>query len=425
MNKAFFNKVRNLISNIRNKGFFHLLSANFLISFLGFGSQLFVAKFLSPIDLGRIKTMQSFTSLAVIIAGFGFNTAVLKLCSENKPLEEKKHILKENLRLTFACVAVTLMVMGALAIRGYLSPDRAINHWMLLFMFSIPAAVFASLFICYLQALKKIQLMSYAQVVIRSLGVLSLIICTYYWKLPGFIFSSILFGLIALIPLFRLTEINWKAKPTGTDIMRQSLYYGKWSVASNGLNALGVSMDIFLLNYLVKDRAILGDYGLSTVFILAMNQITGTVQAIATPFFSEKSNDKVEFMRVLGKYQKLLIAVAAIVTIATIIIIPWLVKMIYAEKYSKTGLFVQILSLRYFFWSCYALFGVALIGLGRMKDNFVASAVYVPIAIVLSIIFITAWGPVGAAYAQVAAGVFSLLVTYINYQHALRAHFNV
>lgn len=418
-------KIKQILVDVKNKGFFHLMSANLLINFLGFGSQLFVAKFLSSIDLGRIKTMQSFISLAVILGGFGFNTAVLKLCSENKPLDEKKHILKENLILTFASVTITLIIMGVLAIYGYLSPDRVINHWMLLFMFSIPAAVFTSLFICYLQALKKIQLMAYAQVAIRSLGVLSLIVFTYYWKMPGFILSSVLIGLIALIPLFRLAAINGKRRRVGSDIARQSFYYGKWSVASNGLNALGVSVDIFLINYLIKDRAILGDYGLATVFILAMNQITGTIQAISTPFFSEKSGTRVEFMRVLRKYQRLLIVVAAIVTITAIITIPWFVKLIYANKYPMAGVFFQILSLRYFIWSCYALLGVALIGLGRMKDNFLASAVYVPITIILSAIFIIAWGPIGAAYAQAAAGFCSLLVTYLYFQHALGSHFNV
>ena len=419
---AYINKS---LSDIHKKGFFHLLSANFLISFLGFGAQLFVAKYLTSVDMGRIKTMQSFISVAVVVAGFGLNTAVLKLCSENRSLVEKKHILKENLRLTFICTVIILVIMGALAVSGYLSPDATINHWILLFIFSIPASVLTSLLICYLQALKKIQLISYAQVAIRLLGVLSLVIFTYCWKLSGFIISTVLVGLIAIIPLLRLIDLNWGDKYDGRDIVRQSLYYGKWSVASNGLGVFGASVDIFLLNYLIKDRAILGDYGLATIFILAMNQITGTVQAIVTPFFSEKSSNRSEFMRVLGKYQRLLIFVAAIITIAAIILVPPFIKLIYKAKYPLSGMFFQILCLRYFFWSCYALLGVALIGLGRMKDNFLASSVYVPIAIILSFVFIKTWGPIGAACAQVAAGFCSLVVVYINCKLVLRSYFSV
>ncbi len=126
----------------------------------------------------------------------------------------------------------------------------------------------------------------------------------------------------------------------------------------------------------------------------------------------------------LNKYQRLLIALAGCVTIAGMIIVPLLVKVIYVHKYVLTGIFFQILSVRYFLWSCYALLGVALLGLGRMRENFFASGIYVPIAISLSIIFIVAWGPIGAAYAQVGAGACSLIVTYLNYKYTVRVHFD-
>ena len=74
-----------LIKDINKKGFFHLLSAKFLLRFFGFGSQLLVIKFLSATEMGQIKTMQSFISVATLLAGFGFNTAVLKICSEKRP----------------------------------------------------------------------------------------------------------------------------------------------------------------------------------------------------------------------------------------------------------------------------------------------------------------------------------------------------
>ena len=85
-----------LLRNVTDKGFFHLLSANVLMGFFAFGSQLLVAKFLTPLELGQIKTMQAILGVATIAAGFGFNTAVLKLCSEARPSNEKYYIFKKN-----------------------------------------------------------------------------------------------------------------------------------------------------------------------------------------------------------------------------------------------------------------------------------------------------------------------------------------
>jgi O-antigen/teichoic acid export membrane protein len=194
-------------------------------------------------------------------------------------------------------------------------------------------------------------------------------------------------------------------------------------MASNGFNALGISIDILLLNYLVKDRTILGDYGLATIFILAMNQITGTVQAIATPFFSEKSEDGGEFIRVLKKYNRLLIILAGVMSLIAIVVVPLFTKLIYKEKYQMTGAFFQFLVLRYFFWSCYALLGVAMVGLGRMKDNFIASSINVPFAILFTFLFISFWGPIGAAYAQALSGIVAMVIVYLNFNRVLRGHF--
>ncbi len=127
---------------------------------------------------------------------------------------EKQFILKENIKLTLISVSITIAVVGVLASLGYLSPDNSINRYMLYFMYAIPTIAFATLFLCYLQALKQIDIMSYAQVSVRILGLLILIGLTYYWKVPGFIISSIAVGIIGLIPLYFLSNRTFGDKPT-------------------------------------------------------------------------------------------------------------------------------------------------------------------------------------------------------------------
>lgn len=423
MTRSLFEKSGKLLLAVKNKGFFHLLSANFMIKFLGFGSQLVVAKFLSSVDLGRIKAMQSIIAIAVIFAGLGLNTAVLKLCSENRTLGEKSNILKVNIKLSLVGIVIALSIISLLAILGVLSPDEEINRMMLIFMLSIPSAVIASLLICYLQALKKIQVMAYAQIWVRTLSILALIIFTYYFQLIGFVVSTVVFGFVSLVPFYALTKTDWKDVQDTGDIRRESIFYGKWSVASNSLAALGLYADILLLNYYIEDRAVLGDYALATIFILALNQVTGTVQAIATPYFTEKSNNKEEFIRVLQKYQRLLIAIAGFIFILAVIIVPVFVHVVYPGRFEMTEVLFQILALRYFFWSCYALLGIALLGLGRMRANFFAASIYSPIAFGLSFLFIYYWGPIGAASAQAVSGFIAMVVVYINFLHVLKDHF--
>lgn len=179
-----------------------------------------------------------------------------------------------------------------------------------------------------------------------------------------------------------------------------------------------------MLNYLIKDRASLGYYGLATIFILGLNQITATVQAIATPYFSEKSNDKADFLRVLKKYQKLLVILAMSITTMAVIVIPFFIRYFYGTDYNSAGIYFRILALKYFFWSCYALLGVAILGLGMMRYNFLSVSISVPISLALSCVFISKYGVIGAAIAQASAYFITFIIVSLMLRRVVQVYFN-
>jgi O-antigen/teichoic acid export membrane protein len=422
---ASLNPISQLLSNITDKGFFHLLSANFIIGFLGFGSQLLVAKFLTPTELGQIKVIQSFIGVGVILAGFGFNTAVLKLCSEKRSSEERAFIFKQNFYYTVVPSLLVLAGFVCLAKLGFLSPDKAINNWLPLYMLVIPALVYTYLIMVYLQALKKIQLMARVQVFIRVFGFIILIPATYLYGLIGFILSTIFIGYIAFLPLLNLVKDSFSVKVKVKAVFAQSFYFAKWSAAANVTATVGQFVDIFMLNYLIKDRVSFGYYGLATIFIIGLNYITSTVQSIATPYFSDKSDDKKDFLRVLKKYEKLMILLALGVSIGAFLIVPPFIKIVYGNSYASAGIYFRILVLKYFFWSCYALLGVAILGLGKMRYNFLTGSISAPISLILSYCFITSYGVIGAAVAQAAAYFITLIIALYVTKYVIKVHFVV
>ncbi|MEB9734835.1 sugar isomerase, partial [Bacillus cereus] len=60
-------KIHNNIIQLRKKGFFSLLLTKFLVQFVGFGSVILVAKFISPESMAQIKSLQTYLILAVLI----------------------------------------------------------------------------------------------------------------------------------------------------------------------------------------------------------------------------------------------------------------------------------------------------------------------------------------------------------------------
>ena len=108
-------KLNNILTDIYRKGFFHLFSANALIHLIEFGSQMFVAGILIADDFGRIKSLQTFAAVGVIIAGLGFNTSILKLCSEKDMRADEKQVLfasafKSTLFFSFITVLLSILL---------------------------------------------------------------------------------------------------------------------------------------------------------------------------------------------------------------------------------------------------------------------------------------------------------------------------
>ncbi len=416
--------LKNLIRDISHKGFFHLFSANLIISFLAFGSQLLVVKFLTLTEIANIKTLQSFVAVVGVLAGFGFNTSVLKLCSEKRTPEEKHYVLNRAFNYSLVSLSITMAGMFIIAQLNLFSPAKEVNDWMKVYMFVIPASVCTSIFMTYLQALKKIKLMANMQVLLRIAGVVILVIATFYLRFMGYIFSTVLIGALGLYPLWRLVRADFLNGRKQTRRVEKIVYYAKWSFAALLVNQISIYIDIFLLNYLITDRDKMGYYSIATIFFMGLTQITATVQSIATPYFSEKSNDKTEFVRALKKYQKIMVLGSLGVTIASIIILPSFIRMIYGASYAVAGDYTVLITIRYFLVSCYALLGVAILGLGMMKFNFYTSVITCVINIPVNYFFIRWMGVSGAAYAQVFSCACILVMMIVMTRHVLKMHFS-
>jgi O-antigen/teichoic acid export membrane protein len=415
--------LKQLIRDVEQKGFFHLFSANLIISFLAFGSQLLVVKFLSLTEIGNIKTIQSFITVAGYLAGFGFNVSVLKLCSENRNAEEKFYFLNRTFYYSLVPLIITMIAIFGIAQFNLFSPVKEVNYWMMIYMFILPASIYTTLFMTYLQALKKIKLMAKMQIALRLVGVIIVVVATYFFRFTGYIFSMIFTGMLGILPLWYLVKNDFNLGKIYKHPNEKIFYYAKWSFAANLVNQISVYIDIFMLNYLVDDRVGLGYYSIATIFFMGLTQITATVQSIATPYFSEKSNDKKGFILALKKYQKIMVLGSLVVSLAAIVIVPVFIRIVFGDKYAIAGDYSRILCVRYFFLSCYALIGVAIVGLGMMKFNFYTSIIATFVTIPINYIFIRWMGVSGAAYAQVISCFAILLVMVVMIRHVITVHF--
>ncbi len=414
--------IKSLIKNANSKGFFHLLTANYFIGFLGLAAQLIVVKFLSPVEMGQIKTLQSFIAVISIIAGFGFNTAVLKICSEKIDLATKRLIFSKNLIYTQVSITFVLILVYIFAKLEFFSQDKDINEWLIIYLLIVPASVLTGLFMTYLQALKQIKLMATIQSIIRLVGVSAIILFTHYYGFSGFVWTTITIAYIGLVGIliFIKDEIDFDLS---YPLEKRNFTYASWSFLANMIGTGSMYLDIFILNSISEDRELFGFYSIATIFLLGLNYVTSTVQSVSTPYFSEKSNQKQEFIRVLNKYLKILIMVSIFAGLAAFFIVPIIVSIFYGDTYKSVSEFFQILVFKYIFWSGSALMGVAVLSIGRMKFNFMVVVVTTIIAFFITYYFGLIYGVYGVAYGQVLSYFIAMIFILIVGRMVINNHF--
>lgn len=389
------------------KGFFSLLTANFLTQFLGFGTILLVAKILSPIEIGQIRVFQSYIAVFMILAGFGFNTAVLRYCAENISVSNRYGILKYAVKCSIYSIIASYLLLYALAYGGFIAAAD-MSYWFIVYGLALPFMALTNLGMVYLQAIKQINKMAKTQSIIKLQSFILILVSTYIWGFKGFIVATICAYAVGLIPLIK--EIGYKFILEKTYKPERFMYIAVFSMLANGVSLLGQYGDIFILDKFCNDRVQIGFYSLATIFLTGAMQVTGTVQSIVTPYFSEHSNDKRWVYSQLIKNQIRMMLLGVLVAVGIYFFCYYFVPWFYGYDYTITLLYLRILLLKYVIYSSYAITGVCLVGLGLMKYNFGVVFISTPVSLFLSYLLLQSFGVIGVTYAQLFTAMFVFIL---------------
>lgn len=406
---SFREKIIKYYLYVKEKGFFNLLFVNFLNQFLSFGTLLLVAKFLTPEEFGGLKIIQSYTASFLILASFGLNSALLKLCSENRSQEEKSGILRLVIIWSSISTVFSLILLFAFSTLGFITSSQSLTKWLMIYACSIPLQVLTGNFIVYLQANKKIKQMARSQAIVKIQSVILIIGSTWLWGFKGYIISSILAYALGLWPY--LQQIGIRFLNSSLNKYPERLFqFAIFSVLANFVTQLGQISDVFILDHFFENRELIGSYALALIFITAASQVTGTVQSITTPYFSEHAENENWMRQHLFVNQTrmalLSIFVAVLVFVAAAILIP----LIYGSEYAQTLSFLSILLLKYIVWSSCAVIGSTLLGLGLMHYNFFIAAIVTPISYILAYFFFQSYSIIGVAWSQVISAIIMFVL---------------
>lgn len=406
--KSVKRKVHNNIDQLRKKGFFSLLLTKILVQFVGFGSVILVAKFISPESMAQIKSLQTYLILAVLIGTFGLDTAILKYCSEPREESHKKYLLSYAIRrsIIFCVIAVVLFNLFLI-----FSPKYSIFQWGV-YTLCIPMLTMTNILMNYLLALKKVSRMAVIQSVIKVQNAIFIIIGTWLFGVKGFIIATVLGLALGLFPLFK--EVNSMKISYNVSGKIPSTFWNiaLFSFLANFTNNIGNYTDIIIMDSFTTNRVEMGYYAIATIFLLGATQVTATLQNIYTPYLTESNDDIGKLKKMTFNIQKKALIVSVFVGSIVYLGAKIFVPIFYGDTYINTVTYTGILMIKYVIYSSYAIVAVMLIALGRMKENFLVNLISVPIILLINYFIGKHFSIIGIAWAQVFNALLVLIIQY-------------
>jgi len=402
-------EIKVLLKKALDKGLFHLLGSNFLVQFLGFGLVLFLAGHLTPSEVGNFKLIHSYTAFFILIGCFGFNSSVLKFCSENIERREKSACFTHGMKRVVMLSVFSFIIM-LLFNFFYFIPNRTVgSNWPYYYSFCVLFAPAALLIMAYMQSQKRVKLAAKLQVIVRLVFILLIFISVLLYGFIGVVLltvASYALGLLIYLPFVK-NDFSFRSeykRHKELDKFSLTVFLGVL------LTVLSQNMDIYLLGLFNVDSSLIGVYAVATLFFLSGTVITGTVQTIITPYFSEKQGDLSWVINKAAYYQKKLIYFSIVVAVGLLVGSSLLVNLYFGKEYDEAITIGYVLILKYFIWSCFCIYGAVLFSIGIVKEGIYISIIILIANVALSFLLFPYFNIYGVALAQVGVALLQMFL---------------
>ncbi len=421
--KEYLRNIKLNSKSLYRDGFFHLLGSNYIIKVFGFSSQLFVGWILLKEDIGRIGVLQNFFGIFLVFAGFGFNSSILKYSSEDISESEKYTIYSVGDKFAIITCIFTYILAVVLSQFNFFSPDLVINKYIPLFFLSLLPLTLNTNFLSYLQAIQKIKLYSKLQLFTKIIGIILLIILTYFYLLKGYILALVISNTISMIVL-QYYRYRIRKKKLANKFLKKHLNYALPSLMANFLGILTYNSDLLIINYLIIDRDLVGSYSFALVLLNMLMIISSSSQQFLIPKFSFISSSFPSVVERLKKYQKkwipFAIVLLALSICATVPFLYWFKD----GKFQDSITPFIILAFSWIFRSLVMLQGGMFFGAGYVKLNLINTVIHLILNSLLMYIGFKAFGFIGIPIGILISCIFRYIFTQVEINYILKTNYN-
>jgi O-antigen/teichoic acid export membrane protein len=410
---TFYRSLAGNVASVLAKGGVHLLASMVLAQVVGILVRVFLARYLGPDALGHIAVIQAVLTLAVLGAGFGIMTSVLKFASEPVAVERKEEIFRLGLMLTLGFSILAALAMLAMTSFTGVIHDRVANGYLRVLSIGLPFAALLSLTLTYFQALKQIVRWAKVSFHIKWVSAIFVVAASYWWGLDGYVAGTLLLGVACAV------AVMWKGAPPlrffrwNPVLAKRLLTFGVWSVLANAASQIVTTADVMILSTLLGQPEVVGIYAVAVLGVSALHIVPTALFDMSFPYMSEKSVDRTAMQRMfrtmVTKTAMLVAAMCAVAYLGGGFGIP----LVFGDCYEASVAPFHVRLIGFFFWAVGGVGGRTLLAMGKPNLNLYIVLADGIVNIALNVVLIREMGVLGAAWAASVTFFVRFLLTMI------------
>mgnify|MGYP001198582096 CR=1 FL=1 len=411
--------MKSRIKSIIEKGFFHIFGANVLNKIIQFANGIILVRLLTKEQFGLFSYAQNILMLFLLFNGLGVNSGMLQFGSETEDINKKNTFFHYGIKIGFTFNIFISIIILLFTTMFTLKVDDARPILKLMFLLPLFMFVLETIQIYLRSSLenKKFALLS-------NLNTFALFLCNvtgaYYFKVIGVvIFQYVAFGISIIIGLYLIKNSIigiLKASELDSSLKKDFLKFSLIQLFNNAISQMLYIIDIFIIGIIIVDETVIASYKTATLIPFALNFIPMSIMTFIYPYFAKNNKNKYWIKTNYLKLMKYLFVGNLFLSLFLILFAPLIITTLFGEQYSDAVVPFQILSIGYFIAATFRIpAGNILVMLREVKFGLYLSIITGVLNIILDIILIKFYGPIGAALATVSVFIFTSVigVTYL------------
>lgn len=389
--------------------FFAVLASNTLVKFIAFFPSVFLARFLTKMELAEVSYADNLLSYLLTFAGLGFSAAVLRYCAKKD--DENKYYGYYDVAIKYGTIShvLFLVVFAVVCIFINFKYGNAKLIFYLLLLTPLLQNIYDTC-MNYLRTQGRFKLYSVVNVVYSVLKLVLLIGLTDLFAINGMIAARYISMVIvmAIIIFFSKGLLKRKEYTLTKEEKKGFCKYSIYTVITTACSSLMPINALFIINNVLADPNATSNYKVAMALPYNMMFITSAIVIYFTPMFAEHDKDK---KWVWSKSVKLGVSTMILyVFIALFFLVSskLLVLIIYGEKYLDAVPLMCGLAVAYAIQAGLQMIPMNILyAIGYVKNNMVNLAVTMVVELFLDVVLVKYFGIFGIVYATIVGSALS------------------